>query len=350
MLDWFTGIVGCDASHLLTDRVYKVEPTGHVAWESGCWLTVKGSYESGIQLRQKDRIIKFDEDVNSEQIGLGYPLLQISGNPVKFMQGHNAFGPSVSLWKSVLDLTLRQLPETVRPIGADTCLSWAMWPSRIDIAVPVDMGSYENVKEWLRCVSTGSRSRHGRAMLSGDTVYWGQHSRRWTLKGYCKFDEMGVHRMGDLKLNEQFRDSVRSVLRLELSLRGMELKDLTKKGIVLNESLLWDYMRKISIGRLDMSKVKDLDCLSLPHQAIFLRWLRGDEVRGTIKQSTFYRYRRAILDRMGVDISIACQDQESMLERMQFDLDYLQAHEVKTVPDIFKGRLLELDGFSFSDS
>ena len=342
--------MGCDASHLLTDRVYKVEPSGHVAWESGCWLTVKGSYESGIQLRQNDRSGSFVEGTETAMIGLGYPLLQISGNPVKFLQGHNAFGPSVSLWKPVLDFTLRQLPETVRPIDADTCLSWSMWPSRIDIAVPVDMGSYENVKEWLRCVSTGSRSRHGRAMLSGDTVYWGQHSRRWTLKGYCKFDEMGIHPMGDLTLNDQFRDSVRSVLRLELTLRGMELKDLAKKNIVLNESLLWDYMRKISIGRLNMSRVKDLDCLSLPHQAIFLRWLRGDEVRGALKLSTFYRYRRAILDRMGVDISIACPDQESMLERMQFDIEYLQEHEVKTIPDIFKGWLLDAEKFSFSNS
>jgi hypothetical protein len=351
MLDWFTGVLSCDASHLRTDKVCRIEPSGHIAWESNCWFNVKGSYESSIQVRQNDFASRWIAAFQHDQMGVDHPLLQMSGNPVKFLQGHNAFGPSVSLWKPVVLAAVRALPETVRPVDAGEGISLGMWPSRIDIAVSVDMGTYENVREWLRCISTGSRSRHGRALVSGDTVYWGQHSRRWSLKSYCKFDEMGVHPMGDLTLNQQFRESVRSILRIELCLRSLELRDLEKKGAVLNESLLWDYFEnKVTIGRLNLSRVKDLDVLSLPHQAILMRWLKGEEVSKVLKQSTFYRYRRIILDNFGADIAIPCQDQESMLERVQFDAKYLREHEVKVAPDIFAGRILGPDSFSFSNS
>jgi hypothetical protein len=349
MLDWFTGVVGCDASHLTTDKVCRIEPTGHIAWESNCWFDVKGSYESSIQVRQSDVLSRWVAAFKHDQMTLGYPVMQMSGNPVKFLQGHNAFGPSVELWQPVVTAAIKAFPDSVRPADALDNISFAMWPSRIDIAVSVDMGSYENVREWLRCISTNSRIRRGRALLAGETVYWGQHSRRWSLKSYCKYDEMGVHPMGDLSLNSQFRESVRSILRLELCLRSLELRDLEKKGVALNESLLWDYFEnKITIGALSMSKVKDLDVLSLPHQAILMRWLKGEDVSKLLKVSTFYRYRRIILDNFGADISIPCQDQESMLERVQFDIKYLREHEVKVVPDIFAGRILGSDSFNFS--
>jgi len=351
MLDWFTGVIGCDASNLETDRVCRIEPTGRIAWESSCWFDCKGSFEESIQLRQSSLGGKVLDGTGQYLHTLGYPLLQMSGNPVKFLQGHNAFGPPVSLWRPVVAETLRHLPDSVRPADQADGVSFIMWPSRIDIAVSVDMGSYQNVRDWLRCTGSSSRSRHGRAMVSGDTVYWGQHSRRWSLKSYGKFDEMGVHRMGDLRLNEEFRQSIKSILRIELTLRSLELRDLEKKGIELSESLLWDYLgNKVTIGRLNQERVRELDVLRLPHQAVFLRWLKGEEVAKILRVSTFYRYRRIILDNFGVDIAIPCQDQESMLERVQFDFNYLREHEVKQAPDVFAGRLIDPARLSFGDS
>ena len=351
MLDWFTGIIGCDASHLETDRVCRIEPTGRIAWESSCWFDVKGSFEDSIQLRQSNLSGKILDEQGQSIYNLGHAVMQMSGNPVKFLQGHNAFGPSVTMWKPVVSETLRHLPDTVRPVDFESGISFIMWPSRIDIAVSIDMGSYQNVRDWLRCTGSSSRSRHGRAMVSGDTIYWGQHSRRWSLKSYCKFDEMGVHRMSDLKLNEDFRQSVKSILRIELTLRSLELRELEKKGIGLNESLLWDYFtNKVTIGRLNLERVKDLDILRLPHQAILLRWLKGEEIAHILKVSTFYRYRHIILDSFGVDIAIPCQQQESMLERLQFDVDYLRQHEVKVAPNVFAGRMIDPACLTFGSS
>lgn len=345
MLDWFTGVIGCDGSQLRADQVCRIEPTGHVLWSSDCWIECKGSYESSIALRQRDRPIGVS--VNEG----GNRLLQISGNPVKYLQGHNAFGLSVALYRPVVDAVIKGLPDQVRPVDLPADKILEMWPSRIDIAVSIDMGTYGNVKEWLRCISTGSRSRHGRALVSGDTVYWGQHSRRWAMKAYCKFDEMLVHPMGDLRLNEQYRQEVKNVLRLELCLRGLELKEINKKGWTLDESLLWWYFEhRISVGRLNMTRVKGLEKLTLSQQAIFLRWISGEVIDGKLKESTFYRYRRVILDTMGVDISIPCIDQDTMLERLAFDIEYLKAHEVTIIPSIFKDRLFRPESFTFSES
>jgi len=162
---------------------------------------------------------------------------------------------------------------------------------------------------------------------------------------------MKVHPMGDLLLNEQYRDEVQNVLRLELCLRGLELKEIKKKGWLIDEKLVWKYFEdRICIGRLNMSRVKNLEQLTLSQQAIFLRWIGGEVIYDKLKESTFYRYRRAILGNMGVDISIQCTDQDTMMERMNFDVEYLKDHEIMTIPNIFNERLFEPETFAFSES
>jgi hypothetical protein len=264
-------------------------------------------------------------------------FLQVSGNPVKYLQGHNAFGPSVSLLQPILKGMVKELPRKIRPQNADSPACPETIPSRVDIAVMVEMGSHQDVHDWLRSVGTASRSRHGRALVSGDTVYWGQHSRRWSMKAYCKFCEMAQHRTGDLRLNEVLREYVRSDLRLELTLRTPQLKGKD----TLDESVLWDYFQRIQIGVLDMARVKDIDRLPRGAQLCLMKWFTGVDVRHSYPRRTFYYHRRIILDEMGIDISISRQEQESKVEHVKYDGKYLIEHEVKQVPGFLQGWLFK---------
>jgi len=193
------------------------------------------------------------------------------------------------------------------------------------------------VHDWLCSVGTASRSRHGRALVSGDTVYWGQHSRRWTIKAYCKFCEMAEHRTGDLRLNEQLREYVRNQLRLELTLRTPELKG---KG-TLDESILWEYFQRIQIGVLEMDRLRDIEMLPRGTQLCLLKWFNGGDVTNIYKRRTFYYHRRIILDEIGVDVSIPPQEQQSILKRVKYDSKYLMEHEVKKVPGFLQGWLFK---------
>jgi len=341
VLDWYSGLIAYDASRLKSDTVYRVDAEGRTLWTSPCWVEVEGSYGQSIQLRRKEAPPgmglwlpghELENDVFSSS-----NLLQVSGNPVKYLQGHNAFGPSVALLQPILKGMVKELPRKIRPENADS----DAWPetrtSRVDIAVAIEMGSHQDVHEWLRSVGTASRSRHGRALVSGDTVYWGQHSRRWTIKAYCKFCEMAEHRTGDLRLNEVLREYVRNQLRLELTLRTPELKDKD----TLDESILWDYFQRIQIGVLEMDRLRDIEKLPRGTQLCLLKWYNDGDVKNIYKRRTFYYHRRIILEEMGVDISISPQEQQSILKRVKYDGKYLMEHEVKKVPGFLQGWLFK---------
>ena len=74
MIDWVTAEVCCDNS-LETGCIAKINPKGDIDWVSQSWLPVVGSYDSNIMIKpvSDSRVI-------------------ISGNPAKFLQGHNLFG------------------------------------------------------------------------------------------------------------------------------------------------------------------------------------------------------------------------------------------------------------------
>lgn len=330
MLDWFTGTLAFDAKNLKPDVVYRVDRDGNIVWSHDCWVEVEGSYSDKMQLRSiSNPPLELPNRSSHGLEILSTELLQLSGNPTKFLQGHNAFGVSVCELDNIIKATVNHLPEVVRPIDSDLDRVPIVRKSRIDIATMINLGSHEDVHNWLHSIATASRSRHGRALVSGDTVYWGKHSRRWTMKAYCKYCEMAEHGMGDRKRSELVREFVKGQLRLELTLRGQELKEIS----ILSEDVLWHYFDRIEVGVFEMNRVKDVDCLPLAMQASFLRWLAGEDVRMIMTKPRFYRHRRRIMDELGVDIHIPANGQKVVLEHLRFDGKYLREKEVKTVPN-----------------
>jgi hypothetical protein len=177
-------------------------------------------------------------------------------------------------------------------------------------------------------------------MVSGDTVYWGKNSRRWALKAYCKFCELDDHPPAEYK--DELKAYCEQHLRLELTLRRPELKD---RGSVEDE-LVWEYFEKVVIG-VPNEKLTDLERrveqygLSRRVQDVLSLWLDGRDVRHGVNRATFYRWRAAILEAVGVDISLPRNDSLPELERLGFDVQYLKSREVKQVPEGLQGLLFK---------
>jgi hypothetical protein len=333
MIDWFSGLVGYDASKIRLDRIARVTPDGQVVWDKEAWAEAEGSFSSTVQLtRDLATPLMIQSGFMCAPI-----VLRLSGNPTKYLQGHNIFGPSVADLGPVVRAMVQRLPDQLLPPDAGINDLRAVHRSRVDIAVMVDLGSHSAVHDWLRLAETSTRSRHGRAMAAGSTVYWGQHSTRWALKAYCKYCELKDHPPKDDKVPFQF-DELREVcegyLRLELVLRRPELKD---RG-TLTEEILWEFYGKVVIGvQKDLMDIdKGVAQFDLPTnvKVVLINWLDGRDVTTILPRRTFYKYRRLILDVVGVDISLTRRDEIPQLERIGFDVDYLRSRVVRAPKDL----------------
>lgn len=341
MLDWFAGLVGYDASNVINGQVIKVSPAGEIIWQSDAWEEAKGSYESNIQIRQDVASTEMFKASNEQGFLCSHNCLRISGNPTKFLQGHNILGPSVSYLGKIVQAAIRQLPQSIRPIDCDSDILPAVRRTRVDLNVMVDLGDHQTVHDWLSHAALETRSRHGRAQQSSGTVYWGKNSTRWALKAYCKRCELEKH-PSKFPLSNDVLEWAGRLLRIELVLRRPELRD---RG-TLHEDIIWDFMRRIEVG---VMKTVNLQDTNLPSQVknTFKLWIVGMDVRSDTPRATFYRQRRLILDAIGVDISLSPTEQMQKLEatgfdRNLFDIDVLKSKVVTECPEDLQKTLFKV--------
>lgn len=305
-IDW---ISACVTSPLLyqtgvqlydTGRVVVLEPGGKVSRVKADRFMVEGSFDNRISVQSHDG-----------------SSLWISGNPVKFFQGHNLFGSqdAEGLFLAT-GLHVRQSaglfpgPETWKASDYERPRF-----SRVDLTRSYRFPTDEAARVWLRAAAAG-RSRHGAAVVRGGTVYWGMNSRRWTLKAYLKSDELQakgkMHRLAARLLDPDHRalsEWARGVVRFELTLRGMEIRDKrldlflrSGQGLEVWES----YFGSITLNR-NAQAIGEPDMLqaALPsHLAGYLaRWKTGEDLRQGLSKATFYRVRGELLKVAGVDIA-----------------------------------------------
>jgi len=328
VLDWFSGYVGYDASHMRLGRFVEVSPDGAVVRDRDRWETAVGSFEAGVQVT---RALVTDDMLQSGREGLwhlgGANVLRISGNPSKFLQGHNAAGPSVAKLGPVLQALVRAFGEGLRPVDADVLALPVVHRSRVDVTTAVDLGSHDAVHEWLQLAASRTRSRHGRAMDSKGTVYWGKNSTRWSLKGYCKHCELKVHPPLCIELLPDLLEWTRTHLRIELTLRRPELKD---RGS-LDESVIWEYFSRIEVPMLK-TRLYAPESLRPLVRMVLEGWYNGGDPKSVLPRRTLYKYRREILDLTGVDILLPRVDQGRGAQPTLLGMDELREREVRDVP------------------
>lgn len=336
VLDWYSGATGYDGGALPLGRVVEIDAEGATLRVRALPARVQGSWESSVQASSRTAEARWLDRSAELDLVCSPVTLWVSGNPTKFLQGHNVLGPSVRHLAPVVRDMVRAFPAEMRPSNADD----DRWPmlhrTRVDLNVATDLGSHGAVHSWLGDAARWSRSRKGEAelvragILKSPTVYWQKRSRRWTIKAYCKTCELRAHRPAvSAEAEKQLRRYAEGLLRIELTLRTPELKPLG----TLHEELVWTYMRKLEVGLMvDNGEIAGAEELSPRELGMLELWRRGGDPKPMATKSTYYRLRRRVLDVTGVDISFppGVVPGESV---HLVGVDELEAGQVSEIPD-----------------
>ncbi|EJM7150504.1 hypothetical protein NOW40_004963 [Vibrio parahaemolyticus] len=304
MIDWLSvKFLFWSDEKLNGGNVISTTPDGEIEYTVDKHLKVDGSHDTRLLIRTEPC------DFQSFPGYENYWILSVSGNPVKWFQGHNIFGTCdlnnlvVELFDSLAEKFNKPQPEMVR----DSITKGNFVISRIDINGMFELGSRLDVVSWLAALEKTARTRHGTAISKGNTVYFGKNSERWTLKFYAKGQEIEDHKLpAELQLTS-LPDFANNKLRAELTLRT---KELVKLGLNVGSAWFnideWELYKEY-MGRVEMSEQKPVDdiTLKLPRHLglTYLSWKEGYCLKTTLPKRTFYRHRKELLE-FGIDISI----------------------------------------------
>jgi II/X family phage/plasmid replication protein len=329
VIDWITAVVPCaHATEIFGGRITAVTSDGELEWEKMRPQGVPGSHESTFHVQSR-----------------GPQGLWISGNPAKWLQGHNLFGSDELC--GLVAAVMRRLTDTLEVTPTlDDYRAWEAGRfslSRVDCTAMWELPKRSDVRAWLRAVELQAKSRHGRPIARGGTVYFGKNSRRWALKFYSKGDELAHGGKGhalplELPMRDKLMDHADTKLRGELTLRAMQLKKLG-----LSHGAAWDEntpQRLLSghIGTLQMAdqfslSSETVDGLPPRLLLVYKAWKSGEDMRQVLPLRTFYRYRKELL-RHGIDINVR---QPSKPDNVVSLVRVLQPQAIAQVPEWAQG-------------
>ena len=299
MIDYVSGFFPCkhDPSKLISGMVMSFDSLGNQEWVCNKKLSVEGSHSSKIQLQS-----------HSEN------LVYFTGNPVKFLQGHNLFGTNDirHLMRLFFDELLKHadLGLCPDPFQYDLIQDGHYELTRVDVNETWHLKNKNEVLAWIRAVGETAYLKHrGAGQFSGDTAYFGKKSRRWGLKCYSKGTEIKAkdHKLPpELCIPEMLEYADKS-LRIEAFFRQLELKRrhlhiLSNWDIDTAEELLLECLSKLELSDVYMLDESVLDTLPPRLRMTYNAWLNGEDLKSIYTQRTFYRVRKQLLN-YGIDIS-----------------------------------------------
>jgi II/X family phage/plasmid replication protein len=301
MIDWVTAILPCDhdPSKLISGIVMSFNAAGEQEWVSNKTLSVEGSHSAMIQ-------VKSHTDTQ----------ILVHGNPAKFLQGHNIFGTDdlVYLMGRFFDALLKHDQLGLCPTADqyEYIQSGSYHLTRVDFNLSWHLDNKEAVLSWIRAAANCANLKYrGAGQFTGDTLYFGKHSRYWSLKCYSKGHEITAkdHRLPkELQIPELILWANKS-LRLELVLRSMYLKSM-----MLDVAQNWtkDTGKELLLSCIrddlqisDNMAIKDDVIQSLPSKLrlVYSAWSHGTDIRTIYSKAQFYKYRKQLLA-YGIDISV----------------------------------------------
>ena len=299
MIDWVTAKLICnhDPNKLSEGLVASLDRDGNTEWLVHKKVTVEGSYSTKIQI----------QSLTDTQI-------YISGNPTKFLQGHNLFGSNdlVSIMGKFFDELLKreELGLCPDPFQYANIKDGHYELSRVDVNETWHLNNQKDVLAWIRSVGETAYLKHrGAGQFSGDTAYFGKKSRRWGLKCYSKGNEIKAkdHKLPPELCIPEMREYAHKALRIEGVTRQLELKrrDLhiaSNWDIDTAEELLLEYISKLEMSDVYMLKDEVLDSLPPRLRLTYQAWLNGDDLKQILPNGTYYRSKTG-LQKYGIDIS-----------------------------------------------
>jgi II/X family phage/plasmid replication protein len=307
MIDWISMVVPlAHSAPIIGGHVVSITPDGTVEWQCSKRTTVPGSFSTGLQVRTASHTADPCTHV------------EISGNPVKFFQGHNLWG-SDDLPSLVVETTRHVaavLGIEISEADHARLLRGEVQLTRVDVTESFHLGNKAEVLAWLRAAEqTAHLSHRGRGQLvKGSTLYFGKNSRRWSLKLYSKGQEITAKGHGQdaiLALPQCVAWADRT-LRAELTLRSMQLKDMALDKVTAwlpVEGVPFDApeLLRARLGDMTMTTTRTLPdevlaTLFPAQHTAYLAWLAGNDLRHAMPMRSFYRLRAKLLPH-GIDIA-----------------------------------------------
>lgn len=310
MIDWLTFVAPLrHSAPINAGHVVSIDPSGAIEWQSSKWSRLEGSHASNLSVRTA-----------ACESADPCAFVWIDGNPVKWFQGHNLWGTDdvPSLAVATLFRVCEILGISPHPDDVAQWRAGALRLTRVDVTDSYHLRNRAEVLTWLRAAELAAHLPHrGRGQLTkGSTLYFGKHSRRWSLKLYAKGQEIEAkgHGQGpilDLPSARQWADRT---LRAELTLRSLELKRLglahvsewhAFEGV---DSSVTARLLRPRLGSLTMTTTARLPADVIESLRPALRvavqaWEGGSDLRATLPHRTFYKYRKELLPH-GIDIAI----------------------------------------------
>lgn len=334
MIDWCFFEVPFLHKPIESGRVLCINPDSSLAWSTPRRLNICGSHESNIAVRSTGG----DGKGNATH-------LEISGNPSKFLQGHNLVGSndllSLNYDVFIKIITVLNLPPNEFELNLIKTGKYKV--KNIHYNEMFELPTREDVRAWLRAGEFKAKSRHGRSTLKGTTLYLGYASKRWKLVFYCKADEINAsksHYLADDFRVPEIMQFIDNKLRAELRLFSRELSDLElNQAYKLTEEKLKSLFKKY-IESIDMSgqiPLTSQQLHDLPNvlRSTYLLWKDGYDLRSELPKPTYYRHRKQLLD-FNIDINIRCDRSEHANNVIPF-VRILEAKPV-AIPDFFFDR------------
>jgi hypothetical protein len=326
MIDWVTALLPLDwVNPLNGGKIVQTDENGKVIKEVDCRKSLGGAYDATFGART---IVTKEEK----------KFLELSGNPIKYFQGHNLFGTNklipLVLRLANLIATMSGNEPTEQNLKDWENGNWTI--SRLDVTEMIKLGSRREVRNVLHALHNSATVLHrGRGHWHDGTLYFGRGSQgkratAWSLKMYGKGDELELDEVPtdeeiitkdlhyrpkwggklprSIREREKLCEYADDALRIELTLRTKELQKIgLYSGTTRTDTVLKEYF-KTYLSRMQISNpvteaVVNVEGLPIGTQRTLSDWLRGADVRAYMNRQTLYRHRKQILEHTGLDIA-----------------------------------------------
>ena len=300
MIDYISILIKLPHQPLPAGKVLSLDADGEQEWCSPKSFQFSGSHESKMSFRSQGYI---------DGKGRATELF-VTGNPSKFLQGHNVFGHD-----NLHDLMM----GVFRKINDETGFYFDLIPllgalhsavvSRIDYTRSIQFENRRQAETYISQLSLRAHHRSGGSVLRGHSLYFNQSSRRWSIVVYAKGQELDKHRLHpDFKHRNFIYEQADNLVRVELRLKTLELKDCDCRKLyqLTPEKLTALYQERLE--RIQMNTIAELPTETIStmkpcFRSTYLMWKEGVNVQAMMKSPTFYRHASA-LRKLGVDISV----------------------------------------------
>lgn len=331
MIDWVDFVAPFvhnegEGSPFYAGEVMSTTPEGELDWGIYKRMQMLGSHSSTIQIR-------------SGRMLDGRQAIKVSGNLVKWHQGHNVFGTN-----DMKGLILESLSKIMQKGNLSPSISemesWVKGDielSRSDVTESADFGNEKRVLNALRSLDQSANLKlRGRGQFNGHSLLFGKGSRNWSLTLYSKGTEMNKHKLPEGLRDSPLRAHADGLLRMEFRILSMHLKKLgLQKLWAWNENTASTVhqmmLQNLQISDATMLDSDIIDSLPTRYKLMYQSWKDGHDLRTILPRNTFYRYRRALLG-YGVDIAIK-QDRHEAASSNVVPIRVVLVGKPATVPE-----------------